>query len=247
MLRNARWPATALLAWVLVWLLFWALQRLGLSDLLALLLASAAGVALSLLGPTWWRRVTIGVGFPLSLALSGAAALPAWAWLLPLALLLLIYPLNAWRDAPLFPTPAHALRELARFAPLRPDAWVLDAGCGLGDGLKALREAYPSARLHGLEWSWALRGLCALRCPWARIRQGDIWLADWRAYKMVYLFQRPESMPRAVEKARAELQPGAWLVSLEFEARALKPQASWCLDGGRTVWLYRAPFKPSQP
>jgi hypothetical protein len=47
----------------------------------------------------------IAAGFPLSLALTGAAGLPAWAWLVPLALLLLVYPLNAWRDAPLFPTP----------------------------------------------------------------------------------------------------------------------------------------------
>ncbi len=121
---------------------------------------------------------------------------------------------------------------------------MLDAGCGLGDGLKALREAYPTAALHGLEWSWLLRGLCALRCPWARIRQGDIWRANWQPFAMVYLFQRPESMPKAVEKARAELKPGAWLASLEFEASGLQPQATFRCPDGRPVWLYRAPFKP---
>jgi 4'-phosphopantetheinyl transferase EntD len=89
-----------------------------------------------------------------------------------------------------------------------------------------------------------LRGLCALRCPWARIRQGDIWRANWQPYAMVYLFQRPESMPKAVEKARAELKPGAWLASLEFEARSLQPQATFRCPDGRPVWLYRAPFKP---
>jgi hypothetical protein len=46
-------------------------------------------------------------------------------------------------------------------------------------------------------------------------------------------------MPRAVEKARAELKPGAWLVSLEFEAPELTPAAK--LDGAlsKPVWLYR--------
>jgi SAM-dependent methyltransferase len=224
--------------------LFVALQALGSPALLALLSATLLGVAFSILAGTWWRRVATGLGFPLSLALSGTAALPAWAWLLPLALLLLIYPLNAWHDAPLFPTPAHALRDLSRQVSLPPAALVLDAGCGLGDGLKALREAYPAAVLHGLEWSWLLRALCALRCPWARIRQGDIWRADWQPYAMVYLFQRPESMPKAVEKARAELKPGAWLASLEFEARSLQPQATFRCPDGRPVWLYRAPFKP---
>ena len=237
------WPVPALLAWGSAWALFWGLQRLGLSALVSLVVASAFGVAFSVLARTWWRRAIIGLGFPLSLALSGAATLPAWAWLLPLALLLLIYPLNAWRDAPLFPTPAHALRELAVQAPLPAGAWVLDAGCGLGDGLKALREAYPAAQLHGLEWSWPLRALSALRCPWARIRQGDIWRADWQPYDLVYLFQRPESMPRAVAKAQAQLKPGAWLVSLEFEAASLQPQASLHCADGRPVWLYRTPFQ----
>lgn len=236
------WPLPALLAWGCAWSLFWGLQRLGGPAWLALAVGAASGVAFSVLAQSWWRRAILGLGFPLSLALSGVVALPAWAWLLPLALLLLIYPVNAWRDAPLFPTPAHALRELARLAPLPVGALVLDAGCGLGDGLKALREAYPRARLHGLEGSWPLRALCALRCPWARIRQGDIWRADWRVYALVYLFQRPESMPRAVAKAQAQLRPGAWLVSLAFEAPSLQPQASLRGAAGRTVWLYRAPF-----
>jgi SAM-dependent methyltransferase len=243
MLARLRWPLPALLAWGLAWLAFWGLPRLGLSGMAALGWACAAGVGFSLWGDTWWRRAMVGLGFPLSLALSGAATLPAWAWLLPLVLLLLIYPLNAWRDAPLFPTPAHALRYLAAQAPLPEGALVLDAGCGLGDGLKALREAYPQAQLHGLEFSWPLMALCALRCPWARVRRGDIWRADWQAYGLVYLFQRPESMPRAVAKAQAQLKPGCWLVSLEFEATALQPQAVLQAPDGRPVWAYQMPFQ----
>jgi hypothetical protein len=173
--------------------------------------------------------------------------LPAWAWLLPLFLLLLIYPLNAWRDAPLFPTPVDALKGLAVKAPLASGALVLDAGCGLGDGLKALRAAYPQASLHGLEWSWPLRGLCALRCPWARVRHGDIWQADWSNYAMVYLFQRPESMPRAVAKAREQLRAGAYLVSLEFEALALTPFAVLKTIQDKPVWIYRMPLVDKKP
>jgi hypothetical protein len=233
-----RWPLPALLAWGLAWALFWGLHSWGVA---ALVLATAAGAACSVLGATWWRRGLIALGFPLSLALSGAATLPAWAWLLPLALLLLVYPLNAWRDAPLFPTPLHALDTLAAAAPLPADAWVLDAGCGLGDGLLALRQAYPQARLHGLEFSWPLRALCALRCPWARVRQGDIWRADWAPYALVYLFQRPESMPRALAKAQAQMQPGSWLVSLEFEVAGQVATGRLQAPDGRPVWLYRVP------
>jgi len=237
-----RWPLPAILVWGLSWLVFAGLASMGVAPLLALGLVCALGVAASVLGTNWWRRVMIALGFPLSLAATGAAALPAWAWLLPLLLLLLIYPLNAWRDAPLFPTPKNALKDLAAQVNLAQGALILDAGCGLGDGLLALRAAYPQATLHGLEWSWPLRALCALRCPWARVRQGDIWRADWSAYDMVYLFQRPESMPRAAVKARAELKPGAYLVSLEFEAQALKPLAVLRPPLGKPVWVYQLPL-----
>jgi hypothetical protein len=239
-----QWPLPAVFAWVSAWSAFKLLVGQGFAADVALGVASALGVACSLWGESWWRRLLIGAGFPLSLAItvasSGPTLIPAWAWLVPLGLLLLVYPINAWRDAPVFPTPPDALLELPRHAPLPEGAVVLDAGCGAGHGLMALRAAYPEATLHGLEFSWPLRWLSALRCPWARVRRGDIWLADWSGYDMVYLFQRPESMTRAVIKA-GELKEGAWMVSLDFEATHLRATAQYRAPGGKMVWLYRAP------
>ena len=234
------WPLPAVLAWAAAWLAFAGLRQAA-PPAVAVLLACGVGVAGSVLAATWWRRALIALGFPLSLLLTGAAALPSWAWLLPLAVLLLVYPLNAWRDAPLFPTPTDALQGLADAAPLPDGAAVLDAGCGLGDGLRALRGQYPQARLNGMEWSWPLRWLCALRCPWARVRQGDIWLADWSSYQLIYLFQRPESMTRALIKS-AEMPPGSWLVSLEFPLPDTPPSAQHTPAEGKPLWLYRMPL-----
>lgn len=60
---------------------------------------------------------------------------------------------------------------------------------------------------------------------------------------MVYLFQRPESMPRAADKAARELRRGAWLASLEFAVPAFTAtQVLYCADG-RRVWLYQSPFQ----
>ena len=243
------WPLPALVAWASAWLLFVALQRAAVPPVAALGAACLLGTAASVLGDSWWRRGLIATGFPLSLALLGAAGLPTWTWLVPLVLLLLVYPLlafvyplRAWRDAPIFPTPPHALRALPAQAPLPLDARVLDAGSGLGDGLKALRRAYPAVQLEGIEWSWPLRLLCALRCPWAKVRRGDMWAQDWSPYRMVYLFQRPESMARAAAKAQAELATGAWLVSLEFAVPGVLPSAQLRTPGERVVWLYRMPL-----
>ena len=239
------WPLPALLTWALAWALFVGLRAAGLSTSGAFVVALVAAGLVAWTGRTPWRRLFMLAGFPLSLLITGAAgALQSWVWLLPLALLLALYPLGSWGDAPLFPTPEEALNGLADKAPLPDGAAVVDAGCGLGAGLLALHRQYPRAQIHGMEWSWPLALLCRLRCHFARVRRADIWAQDWSSYQMVYLFQRPESMPRAMEKATAELPPGAWLVSLEFEAIGFKPQARLETVKGKPVWLYRAPFKP---
>ena len=188
------WPAPALLTWALAWAVFLGVGPFA-GPWVALLSGCVLGTLASLWGTRWWRRVLIALGFPLSLALSGLLSLPAWGWLAPLGLLLLVYPLNAWRDAPLFPTPSLALQ----------------------------------------------RWLCALRCPWARVRQGDIWLADWSSYQLIYLFQRPESMTRALIKS-AEMPPGSWLVSLEFPLPDTPPSAEHTPAEGKPLWLYRMPL-----
>lgn len=237
------WPLPALLAWALCWIAFAALRGLDAPLAIALTLATLLGLTLAAAATMPWRRVFVAAGFPLSLAAAGVVAVPAWAWLAPLAALALVYPIGAWRDAPLFPTPRGALRGLAAHLALPDGARVLDAGCGLGDGLIELRRELPDARFSGLEWSWPLRLAAAWRCRFADIRRGDIWAADWSSFDLVYVFQRPESMADAVAKAARELRPGAWLVSLEFEAPDLLAQHRLQASGAKPVWLYQAPFE----
>jgi hypothetical protein len=238
------WPVPALLTWLLAWALWSAAQGLGLPSALAFALASAVGVACAVGLVGRWRRALVVLGFPLS-ALAAGAAVPAWSWLLALAPLLLLYPLHAWRDAPFFPTPALALEGLEQVIALAPAAHLLDAGCGIGHGLAALRRVWPQAQLSGVEWSRPLAWLAACRCPWARVARGDMWAASWRGVDLVYLFQRPESMARAWAKARTEMAPGAWLVSLEFTVPGVAPVARLGDASRRAVWIYRTPTPAS--
>ncbi|MFL6665376.1 MAG: class I SAM-dependent methyltransferase [Rhizobacter sp.] len=239
--QRLPWPLPALVVWAAAWGLFLLAHR-GLRLPLApsLLLAAALAVTFSLRAETRWRRLFTAWGFPLSLAASGLLGeVPSWAWLVPLVTLALFYPVRSWSDAPLFPTPAGALRGLAALVPMPPGARILDAGCGLGDGLIELRREYPDAQLAGLEWSWPLALSCAARLRDARVRRGDIWSADWSGYALVYVFQRPESMARAAQKAARELKDGAWLASLEFPVPGLAPTHTLVCADGRRVWVYR--------
>lgn len=237
LLARLPWPLPALLAWLAAWGLFAALAPAG--RVPAFAAATLVGAAIGCTARGRWRRGLAAAGFPLSALALGAV--PAWAWLLAALPLLLAYPLKAWRDAPFFPTPAGALAGLAAVVQLPAGARVLDAGCGLGHGLAALQRELPAAALEGVEWSRPLAALCALRCRFARVRRADMWAAPWQGLALVYLFQRPETMPRATAKALAEM-PGAWLVSLEFEAPGWTPVAR--LDSGpgsRPAWVYRIP------
>lgn len=238
-----RWPLPALGVWGLAWLVFMAAaHHWGAPPAAAFALALAVG------GLGAWaierplRRFVAFAGFPASALASGAlAAAPAWLWLLPLALLLVIYPLRAWRDAPLFPTPARALDGLATRIALPAGAKVLDAGCGVGDGLRALRSAWPQAAVQGIEWSWPLTVVAAMRCRFATVRRGDMWASPWSGQDLVYLFQRPESMARAWDKALEEMRPGAWLVSLEFPVPGRRPDVELRLAGDRPLQAWRIP------
>jgi hypothetical protein len=240
-LPALRWPLPALLAWAAGWITMTALLRTAaLAPALAALAGLLVGAAPALLVASFWRRVIVVAGFPLSLLASGVGAvLPAWAWLVPLAALALAYPVTAWRDAPVFPTPRDALAGLDRIVALAPGASVHDAGCGLGHGLRALRAVWPLATVSGIEWSWPLALATRLRCPWARVARGDMWRGSWAGHDLVYLFQRPESMARALAKAHAEMRPGSWLVSLEFEAAGTAAHAQLRMASGRPVWIYR--------
>lgn len=242
-----RWPLPALVVWAAGWALFAALR--GLNPALALAVGCAPGFVAAALwrSASGLRRGLLAAGFPLAVLASGVA-LPAWAWAVSLLPLLAIHPLRTWRDAPLFPTPAGALGGLPAQIKLPPAARLLDAGCGLGHGLAALHAAWPDARLDGTEWSWPVALAARWRCrSFARVRQGDMWRQAWSDHDLVYLFQRPESMARAWDKACREMRPGSWLVSLEFAVPDRTPDAAW-RDGPKPVWLYRmAPDRAQSP
>ncbi len=243
------WPLPALGAWAAAWSSFWLALAAGLPAVVALLLASWLPMWVALRSRSLLRRALLLAGFPLALLLHRQVEMPPWLWLAPLGLLWLMYPVRAWRDAPLFPTAHDALKGLSQQLVLgsRPDAQaprILDAGCGLGHALRALRDEWPAARLQGVERSVVLAALAACWRRDARVRVGDMWAESWADVDLVYLFQRPESMARAWHKACAEMRPDSWLVSLEFDVPSRAPDVRLDNPGGRPVMAWRVPPSP---
>lgn len=245
--RRLPWPLPAVAVWGGGWLLWLGLAAAGLAPALAFGAALVGSTAAALGCEGRWRQGIAAAGLPLSaLALGAAGSLPPWVWLLLLLPVLAVYPLRAWADAPLFPTPTDALQGLDGVVGM-PQR-VHDAGCGLGHGLVALRRLWPQAQMSGVEWSPLLAAATRWRCRGARVQRGDMWAVDWRDFDLVYLFQRPESMARAHAKATAELAPGAWLVSLEFAVPGIQPVACLQGEGRKPVWIYQpVPAQTASP
>jgi hypothetical protein len=233
------WPVPALLVWSGAWAACALARAQGLGVAWTGTAGLVAGGLLSFAIASRWRRLLAAAGFPLSAVLvAGATHLPSSLWLVAVLPLVALYPLRAWRDAPFFPTPADALAGLESVVTPPPQR-VLDAGCGVGHGLRVLRRVWPGACFEGIEWSPPLAWLAGVRCPWARVVRDDMWSVSWAAADLVYLFQRPESMARAWAKARAEMGEGGWLVSLEFPLPEVAPWACLQPPGQRPCWVYR--------
>lgn len=249
-------------------------SALGMTPGWALLLGLLPGFALAVQAAPGWRRALVVLGLPVMVALQGGlSSVPSWAWLAAAAVLLALYPVQAWHDAPLYPTAPDALIELSSRLKLPDGARVLDAGSGLGHGLVALRRAYPRADLLGVERSLLLRVLsrlrryvpaddvgtgrrgpvpdgapppgrrswvAGLRGPW-RVAGGDFRALSWAAFDLVYIFQRPETMPQAWQKACEQMRPGTWLVSLEFPVPDRSAEIQLTTPGGRWLGAYRIP------
>ena len=247
MLRVAlRWPATALLGWIAAWAAWAALRFCGVAPAWSGVVAVFVSLLAASLMRSPWRRLITAAGFPLSMVLLflPGSAFPAWGWLFLLMGLAGLYPVRAWRDAPWYPTRRGALHGLALLAPFRGarvQPRILDAGCGHGAGLIELLKEYPQAELVGIEWSVSLCLLSRWRCRWARVRRADMWSESWTGYDMVYIFQRPETLGRALAKASREMRPGSWLVSLEFGAEGVAPTSVLSGAARQPVWLYRLP------
>jgi len=196
--------------------------------------AAAAGIALRL--PFWWPPLLLA----LPLAAQGALDLglaPRWH-LAAAAALWLVFGLTARTSVPLYLSSRRELEALASLVP--HGARVLDAGCGLGSALAALADASPRARLEGVEAAvlpWLAARLRA-RGRW-RARLGSLWRADFGRYDVVYAFLSPAAMPKLWAKARAEMRPGALLVSNRFEVPGAPAARVLDTGGGRRLHCWR--------
>lgn len=230
------------LATLAQWVLCAAVVNAGYPVIAGFGVGCAAGLVHLRPGEAAWNVKALRAGmFPLSYcALAASQSVPSWIWGILALVGLLIFPRFDRGSAPLWRSPPEVSTALGvALASLgeRP-ARAFDAGCGLGDGVIALKAAMPWAKVGGVEAAWLPWAIARGRCG-PGVERGDMWRSSWAGSDLVYLFLRPEAMNRAREKIIAEMKPSAIVASLDFEF-----EQAFCLDErdakpGRALRLYR--------
>jgi demethylmenaquinone methyltransferase/2-methoxy-6-polyprenyl-1,4-benzoquinol methylase len=117
-------------------------------------------------------------------------------------------------------------RQAASALRLQPDAWCLDLATGTADLALAVRRAYPSARVVGLDFAFSMLGVARQKLR-ARseqkivLAQGDalaLPFADAQFDGLIngFLLRNVVDLPRALAEMRRVVKPGGRVVSLEI-------------------------------
>ncbi len=149
------------------------------------------------------------------------------------------------------PTPQHVADRMLRLAGVGPDDLVYDLGSGDGRLLVIAAQKYGARgvgveidpRLVALSRDVAREGGVGDR---VRIIEGSLLEADLSPATVVMLYLSTSLMRALEPKLRAELRPGARVVSHQYRMRAWEPDEHVTEDG-RDLYLWRVPASPPAP
>jgi hypothetical protein len=230
-------------AFCIAWGVAWMLQRSGGPKFDPVLLLAIQGAIAAALGlrfglASWWLPVQLAL--PLAAGAALMLKLPSWVFLAAFVVLVLVFWNARGERVPLYLSNRRTWAALADLAP--DEGAIVDLGCGIGGTLTHLARARPNVAIVGVEsapipfvLAWLRVRLSGLRN--IRLLYGNIWQHDLEPYAMVYAFLSPAPMPELYAKARAEMRPGAMLVSNSFEVPGHAPDETQELDDGRRTRL----------
>ena len=170
--------------------------------------------------PSWW--LYIQALLPPMIAAGLVLQLPAWSYLVPFALSVLVFWNSADDRVPLYLSNEITARALLEEMGEASNGHFYDLGCGPAGTLLQLAKSRPDWQFVGVETSPALWLLAWLRTQISGVKnvsifRQNLWNTTLSEADVIYAFLSPAPMPKLYEKARSEMKPGSKLISNSFE------------------------------
>jgi SAM-dependent methyltransferase len=189
----------------------------------------------------WWPPIQFA--FPVAAVLVQTLSLPPVLFFIVFLLLLGVFWSTFRTQVPYYPSSKPVRDAVAALLPAAPVRFI-DIGSGLGGLTLELARRRTESSFFGIEIAplpWLLSMLRAklLRND-ARFLLGDYNGLDFSRYDVIFAYLSPAAMPALWDKARAEMRPGALLLSYEFLIPQAAPDISGSPDGqGRSLYGWR--------
>ncbi|BBP00492.1 class I SAM-dependent methyltransferase [Sulfuriferula nivalis] len=166
----------------------------------------------------WWWLIQFLMPFALLAALSWH--LSATIYLSAFLFFVVFYGHTFRTQVPYYPSSKSTWYGVESTLPKDRPLYIIDVGSGLGGLVLHLAKNYPNCQVVGVELSWLpwlfswLRGYFSHSN--ARFLRVDYMTLDFAQFDVVFAYLSPAAMPALWYKARAEMRPGAILLSNEF-------------------------------
>jgi SAM-dependent methyltransferase len=166
----------------------------------------------------WWWLIQFLMPFALLAALSWqlSASVYLWAFLFFVA----FYGHTFRTQVPYYPSSKSTWYGVESALPKDRPLYIIDIGSGLGGLVLHLAKRYSDCQVVGVELSWLpwffswVRGhLSQSKAHFLRV---DYMTLDLSQFDVVFAYLSPAAMPALWHKVRAEMRPGAILLSNEF-------------------------------
>jgi hypothetical protein len=186
----------------------------------------------------WWPPIQFA--FPVAAVLVQTLALPPVLFFIVFLLFLGVFWSTFRTQVPYYPSSKSVRDAVAASLPASPVRFI-DIGSGLGGLSLELARRRTESSFSGIEiaplpWLVSLLRAKLLRID-ARFLLGDYNGLDFSRYDVIFAYLSPAAMPALWEKARAEMHPGALLLSYEFPIPQAAPDISGSADEfGRSLY-----------
>lgn len=206
---------------------------------IAAILQGLAAVAITYLRrmPSWW--LPFQLLSPPAAVLVLALQLPSWVFLAAFVVLLGMFWATLFTRVPLYLSSAAIRQSVAELLPKDRPVNFVDVGSGLGGVVINLASRRPDCRFTGIELApvpWLISRIRAgLQRGQCRFIRGDYAKLDLANYDVVFAYLSPVVMDELWRKAKAEMRPGALLLSCEFPISGVEPDLVLHPNPGRAI------------